>query len=136
MRVGFIQKSTNSSRAPLYTVARIFLISSRLWGTERTWTVFANKQNIMVAGKWRLEHIALDDIDACPFRLCRQSPPCDSASPRQLKQRAAQGRMSSQDGKQERASAATYVEQPFMATKNIGVRQRSRYWSRKRFHPG
>jgi hypothetical protein len=34
------------------------------------------------------------------------------------------------------ASAATYVEQAFMATKIIGVRQRSRHWSRKRFYPG
>ena len=95
-----------------------------------------NKQNIMVAGKWRLEHVALDDIYARPFRFCRQSLPGDSASPRQLKQRAAQSRISSQDGKQERASAATYVEQAFMAAKIIGVRQRSRHRSRERFYPG
>ena len=36
MCVGFVQKSTNSSRAPPCTVARIFLISSRLWGAEST----------------------------------------------------------------------------------------------------
>jgi len=44
-----------------------------------------NKQNIVACGKRRLEHIALDNIDAFPLWLGGQSLPCDGASPWQLK---------------------------------------------------
>src|SRR6516164_5381899 len=48
--VGFIQTSTDSSRLPLSAIARIFRMSSRLWGAESTWTVFATSKTSWPAG--------------------------------------------------------------------------------------
>src|SRR6516162_4116595 len=86
--------------------ARSLRYRSRLCAAESTWTV-----------------LALDHVDPDPLGLACEPTTRHLASTRQLEQSAAQRRVPSQDGEQERAGAASNVEQPAMPRKLVIGRQ-------------
>src|SRR5262249_61801393 len=94
-----------------------------------------NHAHIVPCGRVRLQNTPLENTEAFPLWLGGKPLPCEGASPWHPKKRAAQSRIAPQHRQQERASAAAYVEQPFMATKIVGGRQRCRHRSRERFNP-
>ncbi len=69
------------------------------------------------------DQIALDHVDPGRFRLARQPATRHLAGTRQLEQGAAQRGVPSQDGEQERAGAASNIEQPVMPRKVVIGRQ-------------
>ena len=81
------------------------------------------QQNI-VSGRQRVtDEVSLDHVDPNPLGLACEPTTRHVASTRQLEQGAAQRRVPSQDGEQERAGAASNVEQPAMPRKLVIGRQ-------------
>ena len=81
------------------------------------------QQNI-VSGRQRVtDEVSLDHVDPDPLGLACEPTTRHLASARQLEQSAAQRRVPSQDGEQERAGAASNVEQPAMPRKLVIGRQ-------------
>jgi hypothetical protein len=87
-----------------------------------------HKQNIMVGGKRRLEHVALDDIGCVSSLALPAGAAVRQHKPRQLKQRAAQIRIASQHGQQEPLTNVVVLGPPitpkrcFIADRSQGVR--------------
>ena len=81
------------------------------------------QQNI-VSGRQRVtDEVSLDQVDSDPLGLACEPTTRHLASTRQLEQGSAQRGVPSQDGKQERAGAASNVEQPAMPRKVVIGRQ-------------
>ena len=82
-----------------------------------------DQQNI-VSGRQRVtDEVSLDHVDPDPLGLACELTTRHLASARQLEQSAAQRRVPPQDGEQERAGAASNVEQPAMPRKVVIGRQ-------------